>query len=61
MNIIAEWQSKNLRCSVCGSDKSVKYRNKNGLAMCNKCIPTYNEITTFDLYKKKKANFLNLG
>jgi transcription elongation factor Elf1 len=38
MKYIPDWYTKKLTCSVCGSQKSVKYEAENGKPMCNKCI-----------------------
>lgn len=37
MKIIADWIKKGLKCSYCGTRKSVKYIDKNDV-YCNKCI-----------------------
>jgi len=38
LNIIQNWQYKNLICAKCGTDKSVKYLGKDNNTYCNKCI-----------------------
>lgn len=37
MQFIPNWQNKNLKCSKCGTTKSVKYSHKNK-NFCNACI-----------------------
>lgn len=38
MEIISDWNKKDLICSCCGTDKSVKYIRNDGNTYCNKCI-----------------------
>ena len=38
MEIISDWNKKDLICSCCGTDKSVKYIGNDGNIYCNKCI-----------------------
>ena len=39
MDYIAGWHKKKLKCSICGSGKSVKYMH-NGEPHCNSCMMT---------------------
>ena len=46
LSVIPNWTEQQLTCSVCGTNKSVKYvlkSNRNGLIIscCNKCILRY--------------------
>ena len=48
MKIIENWETKNLKCMVCGSTKSVKYESINKYPMCNKCITIYDDVEPCD-------------
>ena len=38
MEIISDWNKKDLICSCCGTNKSVKYIGSDRNIYCNKCI-----------------------
>lgn len=43
-NIIPNWAGERLTCTLCGTDKSVKYAVKSNGAVfpcCNKCVIRY--------------------
>lgn len=45
--LIPNWNTKELTCNICGTDKSVKYSvdvNGKDMSICNKCILTKNEF-----------------
>ena len=44
INLITDWQNKDLKCHYCGTTKSVKYAvslNGSTVCACNKCVLKY--------------------
>ena len=38
MKLIQDWQGKRLVCSKCGTIRSVKYSDGDGVVYCNACV-----------------------
>lgn len=57
MNIIANWQNKNLVCAYCGSTQSVKYEY-NGRNYCNTCMFKFIVASSNEESKKSKEKQL---